>query len=384
MKILFITSYLPGRGLHGGSSRIFEIIRYLKEKGHHISLISFYHKEKGQDPEKKIKKYVDSLRIINKTPMLGKPYKEVLELIKRSSERENFDLVQFEYIHTGDYANAISPKIPRILTEHELHFYALKKRVSMEKSISGKMINFAKFLLVRKRELNVMKKMDKIICVNEMDAKELRNYIDPEKIEVIPHGVDVDFFAPIPHIKVEKNSIGFFGYYKHYPNVDAVIFFAKEILPLIRKEVPDVKFYIIGRNPPPEVKKLERIKGIVVTGYVQDLRPYIQKCEVIISPIRLGMGMRVKIMEAMSMGKPIVATDLSCEGFDVIDGRHVLIANEPHIFAECVLYLLENQAESQKIGENARALIVEKYNYRKIGEMIENLYHQVVEEKNID
>ncbi len=383
MKILFFTSYLPGRGLHGGSSRIFEILRFLKEKGHFIYLLSFHQDEKNKRKKLKIEELVDELTVFDKTPMLGKPYPEISLFLENLLQKETFDLIQFEYIHTGDYYKSIPPSIPTVLTEHELNFQALKRRVEIEKLVFNKILYFLKSQIVRKRELRIMKNVDKIICVNEMDKKELSKYISSENISVIPHGVDVNFFAPQPEYEPEKETIGFFGYYKHYPNVDAVLYFAKEIFPLIKKEHPSIKFLIIGREPPREVRALEKIKGIVVTGYVENLREYLQKCEVIISPIRLGMGMRVKILEAMAMAKPIVATRLSCEGFKVIDGKHLLIANEPQIFAESVSFLLENPEIAKKFGENARKLAIAEYNYKKIGNMIESLYQKVILEKSI-
>ncbi len=383
MKILFITSYLPGRGLHGGSSRIFEILRFLKEKGHFIYLVSFHQREKTKIYEKRIEELVDGLKIFDKTPMLGKPYNDVLEFLKELFTKESFDLVQFEYIHTGDYLNSIPQNIPTILTEHELNFQALKKRIELESLIFNKALYFLKSQIVKKRELRIMKKVDKIICVNEMDSKVLSTYIQPEKIEIIPHGVDVEFFSPNSEIEPEKDTIGFFGYYKHYPNVDAVLYFSREIFPKIKREHPSLKFLIIGRNPPKEVRNLEKIKGITVTGYVDDLKSHLQRCEVIVSPIRLGMGMRVKILEAMSMGKPIVATSLSCEGFKAVDGVHLIKANEPQTFAESVSYLLENPEMAKKLGSNARKLAVSEYNYKKIGNILENLYKIVLEEKSI-
>jgi glycosyltransferase involved in cell wall biosynthesis len=158
------------------------------------------------------------------------------------------------------------------------------------------------------------------------------------------------------------------------PNGDAMQFFCRDVLPLIRAQAPDVCLTIVGRAPTPAVKRLAEGQGIEVTGRVDDVRPYMKEADVYVVPLRIGGGTRLKIFEAMAMGQAVVSTTIGAEGLPVTDGEHVMIADDPRAFAQTVIDLLRNPERRAQLAAAARALVVERYDWSAVaGELEEAL-----------
>jgi len=300
--------------------------------------------------------------------------------LQKLLKKERYDLAQLEYIQMGIYLKELG-SIPTVLTEHEVNFMAYRKNIPFLSNPVQKVKMYYDSLQVMKRELEILQRVDRIICMNRLEADELHGYVPADKIDVLPHGVDTDYFAPHDAADVEPLSIGFFGAYHHYPNVDAVHFFVDRVFPLIRERLPEAKFYVIGIHPPKEFHALRDRPGVVITGFVPDIREALARCQVIVAPLRLGMGMRVKVMEALAMSKPVVATDLAAAGLDVVDGQHLIIANQEENFAESVCYLLQDRQCAENLGREGRKLVAERYNYTSIGQRLETIYQQVVKHR---
>ena len=181
---------------------------------------------------------------------------------------------------------------------------------------------------------------------------------------VIPITVDLDEF-PLIKRKAESNHIISVGTMYWPPNIDGMLWFLNEIYPLIRQRNPDVEFDIIGARPPEAISAFNRLKtGVHVHGYVDDPTPYLENAGVMVVPLRAGSGMRVKILNALSQGIPIVTTHIGCEGIDVIHDQHLLIADTPAEFAAATSNLLENPHEANRLGAAGRDLIQNRYDYR--------------------
>jgi glycosyltransferase involved in cell wall biosynthesis len=160
------------------------------------------------------------------------------------------------------------------------------------------------------------------------------------------------------------------------PNEDAMVFFCRDVLPLIRKEEPDVTLSIVGRAPTPAVIALGQKPGVIVTGRVDDVRPYVRDAAVYVVPLRIGGGTRLKIFEAMAMAKAIVSTTVGAEGLPVIDGTHVRLADEPQAFADAVIELLRDVDRRRALETAARALVLERYDWSAVAGQLE---HALVE-----
>lgn len=212
---------------------------------------------------------------------------------------------------------------------------------------------------------------DRVVAVSETDAAALRR-LDPalEPI-VVPNGVDMQFYtAPAPPLEPgtgpSQKDLVFTAKMDFRPNVDAVQWFARRVLPLIRAESPETRFWVVGKDPHPRLAPLAEDPAVVLTGWVPDVRPYIAAAGVYVIPLRIGGGTRLKVLEAMAMGKAIVSTALGCEGFDLTPGQELLIADPPAQFAAEVVRLLRQPERRRELGQAARQVAAARYDWPHI------------------
>jgi len=182
-------------------------------------------------------------------------------------------------------------------------------------------------------------------------------------------------------VKEEPNSLVFSGYFRHYPNVDAMTYFCREILPLVRKTIPDVTLNIVGAHPPPEILQLQKLEGVKVSGYVQDIRPWLDSSSVYVAPLISGWGARIKLLEAWAMGRPVVSTRRGCLGLEAVDGYNVFLANTPEEFASRVVILLKDSELRSKLGTNARRTVEAKYNWDQVASKYVTLYDGLIDRR---
>ncbi|MHA1380644.1 MAG: glycosyltransferase [Candidatus Helarchaeota archaeon] len=195
---------------------------------------------------------------------------------------------------------------------------------------------------------------------------------NPCPLEVLPMGVreEVLNYKKKPE---ELQWIVMTGRMAYYPNREGAIYFASNVFPKLKRKYKELKFYIVGSDPAPDVRKLARIPGVIVTGYVPDPWTYITKARVIIAPIRLGAGIQNKVLEAMALAKPVVATSLAVQGIqEGIKGQHYLIANTPEEMVEIISTLIDNKRQREEIGQEARQLILKRYTWNNVGERLFN------------
>jgi glycosyltransferase involved in cell wall biosynthesis len=182
------------------------------------------------------------------------------------------------------------------------------------------------------------------------------------KIIVIPNGVDLSYFRVLPAPQ-ERSHLVFTGSMDWRPNQDALRYFIRDVLPLIRHAQPDVECTFVGRRPPKDIQRLGEIARVTVTGTVDDVRPYVERAAVCVVPLRIGGGSRLKILEAFAMGRPVVSTRIGAEGLDVVQGKHLLLADDPRQFAESVIDLLKNEQQSRLLGHESRKLVERQYGW---------------------
>ncbi|MEZ4690870.1 MAG: glycosyltransferase [Ignavibacteria bacterium] len=174
-------------------------------------------------------------------------------------------------------------------------------------------------------------------------------------------------------------NIVFTAWFKYYPNTKAAIDFVNNIFPGIKKEIPEIKFYIVGKEPPPAVKELEKTEGVIVTGYVDDVRSYLMNADAAVIPLQIGGGTRLKILEAMSMKVPVVSTLLGAEGLQVEDGREILIAQSDEDFISKVVKVIKDKELSFQLSSNGRKLMEEKYDWDISGKKLNSFLNSYVE-----
>ena len=220
-------------------------------------------------------------------------------------------------------------------------------------------------------------RFDVVTCTSDIDAAVFQQHCVEGAVEVIPNGVDVTHYSPDFESEAPAHLI-YIGSMDWFPNEDAVSFFAEEVLPLIQKSVPNVKFSIVGGNPSARVQRLAEKEGVVVTGRVPEIKPYFAEATVFVVPLRIGSGTRLKILEALAMGKAVVSTTVGAEGLALQDGEEIFIADEPETFAEAVTRLLTDSSLRQKIGENGRTRVEQDYDWRNIAKKLLTVYESVI------
>jgi len=205
--------------------------------------------------------------------------------------------------------------------------------------------------------------------------------VPPTRLSILPNGIDCAAYQNVDERK-KPNSLIYSGALTYAANLDAMRYFVREILPLVRSSAPDARLTITGRAEQVAINELSDDNAVLLTGYVPDVRPFIASSRVCIVPLRFGGGTRLKILEAMALGTPVVSTGKGIEGLDVTAGQDVLVGDSPQEFASHVLALLRDQELSTRIAKNARAKISELYDWKKIGARLDELILQVPRDAN--
>ncbi len=225
--------------------------------------------------------------------------------------------------------------------------------------------------------------MDKVVCVSDKDHEYLRGYIDKKRLCVVNVGVDNEYFTCDGFRPTEPKALVFVGAFRHDPNVDAMLYFCGQVFPLILKEQPQAHLYIVGSSHPQSIRELGIHSRITVTGYVEDLREYYQRAQVVVVPVRTGVGMRGKLLEAWAAGKAVVATSLGCSGIRTRHGENIMIADKPHEFALWTLALLRNPTLCERLGRSGRQTAVQFYDWSLLGEQMIEVYESVAARKGV-
>jgi glycosyltransferase involved in cell wall biosynthesis len=227
-------------------------------------------------------------------------------------------------------------------------------------------------------EIKTLKRFDKCLVVSNLDMRYLHSVCPELRISVIENGVDVVQYAPLPK-NSEKKDLLFLGGLGYEPNSDAVLHFCSRILPLIRKEIPQCRFFIVGKNPSQDLRNLADGESVSVTGYVDDPVPYYQRCDILVVPLRAGGGSRLKILESMALGRPVVSTSIGCEGLEVRNDQHLLIADPPQEFARQCVRLLTDNSLYDRMALQGRKLVEQKYSWDRISNNLQEVYSRLEE-----
>ena len=289
------------------------------------------------------------------------------------------ELVHAEYDLMALYGRAL-PGLPSVLTQHDAGTVSLTRSYFREMTRSR---GAQRRRLWRRRvsfEKRAMGWFDRVIAMTPADREVLARIIPRERLRVVPTGVDVAAFAPRPRRRAAGGpTVAFVGHYPHYPNEDAVLFFGRKVLPLLRKRRPDVGFLVVGSSPTPAVRRLaEEVAGVEVTGTVADVRPYLARAAVFVASVRLGRGIKGKILEAMAMGLPVVASSRAAEGLAVTPGKELLTADTAAAFAAQIERLLASPGLSARLGASARRAAVERYDWSPLADRLAAVYSELL------
>ena len=386
LRILVVSAYLPHLGYHGGAGRVFQLIRQVSRK-HDVTLLTFVESDKEREHFSQITPYCQRMEHVYRraySPVSSFPYEpfeefNCLDLRLKMEEilaEEDFDVVHFEWAQMVQYEDLVPAETKRLLTEIEVNYAAHFTRIKVERRAAVKLKKFYDTLQTLYRELELCRRVDHVICVTDLDRDYLRGFLPAKQLEVINTGVDTAYFS-YGGSEIEPNSLVFVGAFRHDPNLDAMAYFSEEILPRVLKSQPDAHLYIVGSSPPPSIQDLADHPQITVTGFVPDIRDYYRKAQVVVVPLRTGVGIRGKILEAWSVGKAVVATSLACQGIRAVHGKNVLVADQAADFSDWTTALLRQPDFAAELGRAGRKTVEELYDWEAIGEQMSHLYESI-------
>jgi glycosyltransferase involved in cell wall biosynthesis len=310
---------------------------------------------------------------------------EMQQALDKVLRAKRFDIVNLEFTFLGhcDLRQAPSgAKIPALVVDsHNIDYDLARQYTRTGGSLLRRLYAEANWRKLRREELGTYRRADGVYLCSVADQQRLLDDIPGARTMVIPNAADVDFYKPRPtDPQPDGRTIVFFGLMSYMPNIDGATHFIQDIWPRIAEANPDARCKIIGGSPSPQLLALAGPR-IAFTGFVPDLRPLIAAAAAVIVPLRLGGGTRLKIVEAMAMGKAMVSTTLGAEGIDAVPGRDILIEDQPDAFADAVIRLLAEPELAVRIGNSARQLSEAHYAWSAAAKALEGFYRQILDDE---
>ena len=282
-------------------------------------------------------------------------------------QQETYDVILCDFMAAAGVIPWDHPT-PKVLFTHNVEATIWRRHYDVAANLIWKAISWQEWRKMEAAELRYLRLADHVLTVSETDRDAFLPFVNPEKLTVIPTGVDVDYFQPMP-VDETADSLVFTGSMDWLPNEDAIFYFVGSVLPLIQQQCPNVSLEVVGRSPSRKLQALaETEKSLRLTGWVEDIRPFVARGSVCIVPLRVGGGTRLKIFEAMAMSKAVASTSVGAEGLPVRTGENILLADTPTDFAEAVVNLLRDPKRRKQLGTAARTLVQEKYSWQKVTE----------------
>ena len=384
--ILSLTPQVPFPPRQGTALRNWGILQGLAAE-HRVSLLTFAAADQASAPPAPLEAATERVAIVPQPvrsmrtrlrDLLTNPRPDLtlrLDTVAFRAQLEtwlatyDFDWIMVEGLELAGYLDAVwsRPSPPRVIFDDHNCEYLLQKRAFMTDLRHpprwiGAAYSFVQWLRLRRYEAAICQRADLVVAVSEADAQALERIGPDLEPLVVPNGVDVATFSTFTdEAPLEQPAFVFTGTMDFRPNVDGVLWFAHEVWPRIRAELPRACFYIVGRHPHDRLACLRDVPGIVITGSVPDTRPYIKGALVYVVPLLVGGGTRLKLLESTAMGKAIVSTTLGAEGFERPEDVMAL-ADDPVAFAAACVYLARNTPARSQLGKRAQAF-AENYDW---------------------
>lgn len=287
------------------------------------------------------------------------------------------DLVYFDTISLAPYRQYL-PGVAAALNHHNIESALFERRIAFERNVLKRCYLRQEARKLAAYEASTCADFAVNIAVSELDASRLREVCPEVGTAVVANGVDVDYFAERTS-EFEAGHLVMVSGMNWFPNRDAVHYMVRDIWPLIARALPQCRLTIVGASPPPEVQALAaQDTRVTVTGFVEDVRPYIERAQIYICPMRDGGGTRLKILDALAMSRPIVATTMALEGIPVAPERDVLIADRPEDFLHQVRRVFENPAFGCRIARNGREFVVKHFSWPVVGDAMQSAFRSAI------
>jgi glycosyltransferase involved in cell wall biosynthesis len=404
-RILFLSQVLPYPLDAGPKVRAYHMLRHLSQH-HEVTLVSFVRLD---DTPQAIEHLQDichavhpvlmrralwrDVRAALKGVLTGRPMiiardeiGEMLATLQRLVRETRFDVIHADQLSMAWYgqhaAQMAEPRVPQTLLDEHNAIYLLARRMAdVESNPLRRVLMVREARAFARYEARMCRAFDKVLTVTDEDRMHLLALYAPveqqelsRKFAVVPICVDPGQVAPVAHRDGEVPTVLHLGTMFWPPNVNGVLWFAREVLPLVHQQEPQARFVVVGKNPPPEVQALAADPRIEVSGFVADPKPYLEMADAFVVPLHAGGGMRVKILDAWLWGLPIVSTPLGAEGIKFEHDQNILIADDAASFAQAIRRLFADSALNRQLRINGRAWVETHYAWQVAYQQVGKVY----------
>ena len=392
MRLLFLTPRLPYPPNRGGEIIIFNFLRELASR-HRVTLVTFYDHEEELGHRADLERYCHRVEMIRRPtkvdPMvllralrgwsysIARHWSEALRArLGQVLDEERPDLIQLETFVMGAYLPDCRG-IPTVLHLHDVA-WVMWERLAQVVPFYLRPLVAIEASRIRRDELAACRGAGVCVPVSEIDQERLLAATEgaPVRVQFVRPGVDCGELSPANRAPGSRNLV-FVGSMSYPPNVDAAEFFVRDVLPLIAASVPEVTLTIVGARPAASVQRLAENPRVRVTGLVDDVRPFYAEAAATIVPLRVGGGVRMKILEAMALGSPVVSTSIGAEGLGLEPGRDLLIADTPAELAAAAVRLLRDPPFGSALAEHARQTVVQRFSWNAVVATLEDIYRSL-------
>jgi len=404
VKLLFLTPQLPHPPRQGTALRNWGLISHLATRGHEIGLLSF--DDDGAEPSTELRRACarvrrvrvpqrsggDRLRTLVASTLPDMAWRlwslEFRDALVELLQEMRPDAVQVEGIELARYLfdERVAPLLTRVVFDDHNCEYLLQQRAFLSDlrrplRWHGAAYSAVQSLRLRAFEQRVLQRADDVLCVSEQDRRVLSALAPTARVHVVCNGIDVADYAasaetaaPVAELADGESALVFTGKMDFRPNIDAALWFAREVLPEVARAVPNVKLLLVGQKPGVRLDALRADPRVCITGAVPHVQPYIGAASVYVAPLLAGGGTRFKLLEAMAMSRAVVSTRLGAEGFEVESGRELVLADAAREFAQAVIALLTDEQRRAALGARAREFVERSYDWSAIVPKLEEVY----------
>jgi len=391
MRIAFLTPYLPVPPDTGGKIRSYHLLRKVA-RHHDVDLITTFY---GAQPDAngsageicstlhqvQLRKNGARTRwsaLWDDVPSAIEHFhtRESLNEVRERLSSRQYDLVVTDEICMAPYVEEVTrPRIVMRQKVDHLHYQLLATRQRWGLRKFEQLMDARKLRAFEQRH---MATFDAAVSCSQDDAGFIQELNPGLPVTVIGNGVDLEYFRPTAMRSSGPPRLLYMGTMHYEPNIDAVDWFFREVHPLLVSLVPDVEVEVVGHGPPAHIKAWERLRGVTITGSVSDVRPYVEASTALIVPLRIGGGTRLKILEAIAAGRPVVSTSVGAEGLGLRHGEHVLLADDPEAFSRETARLVRDSALRARLVDAGRPVVAERFSWHSLGAQLEALCRETV------
>ena len=401
MNILFLTAHLPEPPHAGGTLRTNGLLRGVHAAGHSVHLLSFADADQARQhrdtlaefcasittvepPQRSLTQRLRDLAFTQRADMQGRfASPQFARQLEQLLAGQRFDLVQIESLEMAIYLPIIQKAGVRAIYDSFNAEYDLQRTIYETERGSLRRLPGAFYSLLQWRRLthferSVCQNVAHTIAVSEADAAAFEQLAPGCPVSVVPNGINTANYAHTDaSLDLGEYPLVFTGSMAYRPNVDAALWFAYRVLPLVREKVPGVRFFVVGSNPHARLNVLHEQEAVEITGWVPDVNPFLHAAAVYVVPMRMGSGTRLKVLQALAASKAVVSTTIGAQGLHVTDGEQLRLADSPQDFAAAVIELLEQPDQRENLGAAAQRYVCDHYDWSVIVPRLLRVYDQL-------